>query len=86
MTNNKYTDDATVADWSLSGDGWNEMSTDITNSKNVTDKITVSSNVDLDDMSDDIDTKLTKDGTQKITVGTTEPSTPQVGDIWVDTN
>lgn len=26
------------------------------------------------------------DGTAKITVGTTEPSTPATGDLWVDTN
>lgn len=33
-----------------------------------------------------LDTKLTKVGTNKITVGTTAPASPADGDLWVDTN
>jgi len=33
-----------------------------------------------------IATKLTSDGSTKITVGTTEPTSPATGDLWVDTN
>jgi len=33
-----------------------------------------------------IATKLTSDGSAKITVGTTEPTSPATGDLWVDTN
>lgn len=33
-----------------------------------------------------LDTKPTGDGVNKITVGTTAPSSPATGDVWIDTN
>jgi len=50
------------------------------------DNITVTQAVDLDTMESDIATKVEGSGVAKVTVGTTTPSSPTTGDLWIDTN
>ena len=52
----------------------------------MTEYISTHTGAEVDAAIDNVATKLTKDGTTKITVGTTEPTSPATGDLWVDTN